>query len=113
VSSINRNEQLLRDYIEQYVAGLERWRATSAGPGSRLTVVGDISGQLLLTGNVRAALEVEHLWNDLTRTLPFLTVCSFGMEMFSDDTDADVLSELCAEHFAVAHTPEGATRSLF
>lgn len=112
-SSINRNERLLRDYIEQYVAELERWRAASAGPGSRLTVVGDISGQLLLTGNVSAALEVEHLWNDLTRTLPFLTVCTYGMEMFPDDTDAHVLSQLCAEHFAVAHTPEGGTRSLF
>jgi CheY-like chemotaxis protein len=111
-SLVIRNEQLIRDYIENYVAELERWRAISAGPGSRLTVVGDISGQVLLTGNVRAALEVEHVWNDLTQALPFLTVCSYAMEMFSDDTDAHVLSQLCAEHFAVAHTPEGGTRSL-
>jgi DNA-binding NarL/FixJ family response regulator len=110
-TSIMRNDHPVAERIEDYVAGLERWRATTAGLGSRLTLVGDIAGQLLLSGNVHAAMEVEHLWNDLTHTLPFLTVCCYPMTSIFN-THADLHPQLCAEHFAVAHSPEDGRRSL-
>jgi hypothetical protein len=61
---------------------------------------------------VHAAMEVEHLWNDLTHTLPFLTVCCYSKTAISTYTRADLLPQLCAQHSAVAHTAEGGTRSL-
>jgi DNA-binding NarL/FixJ family response regulator len=110
-SSVLRNGRLIPGYIESYVAGLERWRVTVAGPGSRLTLVGDIATQLLFDGNSQAALEVEHQWSDATRALPFFTVCCYPMTPLSDDRQVELLPQVCAEHFAVAHTPEGGMSS--
>ena len=75
-----RMDTLSADRIASYVADLDRWRAATAGPQARLTLVGDIATQLVLRGNhVDAAMEVEHQWNDLTQALPFLTVCCYPM----------------------------------
>lgn len=99
------------DRIASYVAGLDRWRVATAGAQSRLTVVGDIATHLALGGNANAAMEIEHLWSEVTRALPFLTVCCYPMTSFADDT-GPVFPHLCAEHFAVTHTPESGISSL-
>ncbi len=81
------------------------------GAESRLTFVGDMSAHLLAEGNSQAAMEVEHIWNDLTRTLRFLTICCYPTSPF-DSVDGRMFPQLCNEHFAVAHAPEGGSRSL-
>jgi CheY-like chemotaxis protein len=106
-SAIIRNDHVVFDFIENYVATLDGWRVAAAGPKSRLTVVGDISTQVLVGGNESAALDIEHLWNELTHARPFLTVCCYPRERISEDAHTDLLPNLCAEHDAVAHTPEG------
>jgi CheY-like chemotaxis protein len=111
-SAVMRNGRLIPGYIESYVAGLDRWRVTAAGSGSRLTLVGDIATQMLFDGNPLAAMEVERQWNNATRTLPFLTVCCYPLTSLSDDTQLELLPQVCAEHFAVAHTPEGGISSM-
>ena len=105
-SSVVSAGHSIRDQIASYVADLDRWRAATAGPQARLTLVGDIATQLVLDGHVDAAMEVEHHWSDLTQALPFLTVCCYPMASFEHDPQ-QMLPHLCAEHFAVAHTPEG------
>ncbi len=110
-SSVLSDGQVVHDRIARYVADLDRWRVATAGAQSRLTVVGDIATHIALGGNADAAMELEHLWSDLTRALPFLTVCCYAMATFEDDPH-QVLPHLCAEHFAVAHTPEGGMPSL-
>jgi hypothetical protein len=86
--------------IEGVVAELESWGATNAeGPGSRVTLVGDIAGQLVMNGNSHGALELDHLWSEMTRTRPFLTVCCYP-------SDVDLFPQLCAEHDAVACAPD-------
>ena len=107
-SSILSNSQPVPDQIADYVADLDRWRAAAAGPQSRLIVVGDVATQLLLDGNVQAAMQVERSWNEFTRSLPFLTVCSYPMTSLHDDTQVEVIPHLCAEHFVVAHAAETA-----
>ena len=99
-----RNGEPDGDRIGEMIDELESWRIASAeGAGSRVTLVGDIACQLLLSGNSHAAIELEHLWNEKTRERPFLSVCCYpcGVEMFP---------QLCAEHDAVAHTPEDPAR---
>ena len=101
-----RSGHLDRGRIEEMIAELETWGVANAErPEPRVTLVGDIAGQLLLNGNSHAAIELEHVWDDLTRARPFLTVCSYP-------SDVDVFPQLCAEHQAVAHTPEDPTRFL-
>ena len=82
----------------------------AAGPHARLTLVGDISNQVLFSGNSEAAMEIEHQWDGLTATLRFLTVCCYPLTAMSD-AHVDALPTLCANHFAVAHTPEGGAPS--
>jgi CheY-like chemotaxis protein len=110
-ASLVKNEQVVPEYLKNYVHTLDQWRIATAGRNARLTLVGDISTHVLFSGNSEAAMEIEHQWNDLTETLPFLTVCCYPLTAMSDDAHVDVLPTLCAEHFAVAHTPEGGTLS--
>jgi DNA-binding NarL/FixJ family response regulator len=106
-ASVVRHGHADADGIGEYVAELDVWRANIAGPQARLTLVGDIATQILLNGHVDAATELEGAWNELTRALPFLTVCCYPMATLLDDGRAGLHPRLCAEHFAVAHTPEG------
>jgi CheY-like chemotaxis protein len=103
--SILWNGRVDADRIAELVIDLDDWRQTVAGPQSRLTLVGDIASQFLGAGNLHAVRDLEHTWDELTSTLPFLTVCCYPMMPFSDDSDGELLPQLCAEHFAVAHTP--------
>ena len=62
------------DSIAEMVAALESARtASAAGPRSHLTIVGEISAVLCRRGKPEAAVELERLWDELTRSLPILT----------------------------------------
>jgi CheY-like chemotaxis protein len=112
LSSIMRNGRPDAERLRHFVAEIERTRVQGPSEAeSRLTVVGDMSAHLLAAGNSQAALEVERLWDSLTRTLPFLTICCYPMSPF-DGLDGRLFPQLCGEHFAVAHAPEGGSRSL-
>ena len=73
------------DRLADIVADLDRLRLSFArGPQSRLTIFGEMAVLLCRDGNVEAAVEVERIWNKLTRSLPFLTVCSYPIECFQE-----------------------------
>jgi DNA-binding NarL/FixJ family response regulator len=82
------------------VDDLERQRL--AGSASHLTIVGAIAPQVCRDGDPETALQVEHAWDDLTRSLPFLTVCFYSMDCFRE-TDPDVFPGICATHSVVCH----------
>jgi hypothetical protein len=65
------------------------------------TIVGDISASLCRNGDFEAALELERIWNDLTRALPFFTVCSYPIDCFKNSEALNLLSKVCAAHSAV------------
>jgi DNA-binding NarL/FixJ family response regulator len=112
-AALVRDGHACRNCIEEALAELDEWRlADAAGPGARVTVVGEISAGMLLNGNSRPAIELEQLWSELTRTRPFQTVCFYPIERFSDQADANLLPHLCAEHDAVTHAPEDPARFL-
>ena len=82
----------------------------SRGADSILTFVGDVSTHLLDI-DPRLALQLEHAWNEATRSLRFLTVCAYSTPRF-ENADARTFPQLCAEHVAVTQLSEGGTRSL-
>jgi MEDS: MEthanogen/methylotroph, DcmR Sensory domain len=113
VSTILRGGRVDAGRVEGWVAELDRFRIAAAdGPHARLTVVGDLSSQILRSGNVAAAVEMERLWDEVTCGRPFLTVCCYSLPQFLDNSGADLLPELYAHHQAIAHSPEGGMRSL-
>ena len=91
------DEQRLAEIIHE----LDRLRlAAPNGPG-RLTIVGDMTVSLCRNGDFEAALEVERIWNELTRALPFFTVCSYPIDCFEHEEGRNHLPNVCAEHSAV------------
>jgi DNA-binding NarL/FixJ family response regulator len=70
----------------------------------RLTVFGEMAGLLCRDGHFAAAVEVERIWNNQTRSLPFLTACGYPIECFVDDTSRKMFPIVCAEHVAISHS---------
>jgi hypothetical protein len=60
-------------------------------------------------GNPEAALQLERVWDDLTRRLPFLTVCFYSTECFGEREDPAFFPDICAPHSAVCHADDGVT----
>jgi CheY-like chemotaxis protein len=111
LAPILRNGQLDIDRLRELIAETDRGRTNgSRGSDSILTFVGDTSTHLLKV-NPQLAVELEQAWNDVTRSLRFLTVCCYPTTRF-DGADAELFPRLCAEHLAVSHLTEGGTGSL-
>jgi hypothetical protein len=68
-----------------------------------MTIFGEMSRLLVRDGHVDAAIRLEQLWSELTRSLPYFTVCSYPTSVFRDAPRADLWAVLCAEHSAVCH----------
>jgi DNA-binding NarL/FixJ family response regulator len=101
-----------KERLAEIIHGLDRLRlAVPNGPRGRLTIFGDMTVSLCRNGNFEAALELERIWNELTRALPFFTVCSYPIECFEHSDARNVLRHVCAEHSAVSHTGNVAQRA--
>ena len=91
--------------IADVVANLDRLRLSFArGSQSRLTVLGEMAALLCRNGNFGAVTEVERIWNNLTRSLPFLTACSYPIECFMGEVSWKMFPNICAEHVAISHS---------
>jgi len=92
------------DSIAEMVAALENARtASAAGPGSHLTIVGEMSAVLCRRGTPEAALELERLWDELTRSLPILTICTYPTGCFDLDGVPGFVSSISAHHSVISH----------
>jgi DNA-binding NarL/FixJ family response regulator len=78
-------------------------RSRLAISASNVTVVGEMSPLLCRDGHPEAALQLERTWDDLTRSLPFLTVCFYALEYFSEGSFPELFPGICAAHSAVCH----------
>jgi DNA-binding NarL/FixJ family response regulator len=98
-----------KERVAELIHSLERVRqAVPSRPPGRLTIVGDMSPSLYRNGDFEAALELERIWNDLTRALPFFTVCIYPIDGVENPEARNLLSRVCAVHTAVT---SGASRS--
>lgn len=102
MSKILRNGRPDAGLVEAFIGGLERSRLSVAG-AERLTVLGDMAFELFRAGNVEGALQQEQIWNDLTRSLPFVTLCSYPADCFHGEEGTKAFPQLCAAHRVVCH----------
>jgi DNA-binding NarL/FixJ family response regulator len=104
---IVRNERLNPDSVVEMVDTLERARVASAGgPARRLTLVGEIAARLCQSGNLDAAIELERLWDELTRPLPILTVCAYPAEWLDESAPSELVSGICAPHAVITNASD-------
>jgi DNA-binding NarL/FixJ family response regulator len=87
--------------VAGFVDDLERARL--AASASSVTIVGEPALLLCRAGDTRAAIQLEHVWHDLIRKRPFLTVCPCPMDCFNERGDSEHFREICASHSAVCH----------
>ncbi len=88
------------------IGGLVR-RATASGRTVR--AYGEMVSLLWEEGNVLAAIELETLWNDLGRELPFTLFCSYPATSVAGSAHTEALHQVCHLHSAVLTPVPGAT----
>ena len=101
LSQVMADGRLDASRVAAVVDGLER-RRLGAGSASGLTIVGEMAALLCRDGKFSAAIQLERLWDDLTRALPFLTVCVYPTECFREG-GPELFLHICSPHSAVCH----------
>jgi hypothetical protein len=71
----------------------------SAGRHRRVAACGECAPTLWARGDVDAAIQLEHLWDEVARSQPMDTQCAYPMTIRQENARA--LRRLCAEHTVV------------
>jgi CheY-like chemotaxis protein len=104
ISQVMRNGLPDRGELANLVDNLERLRlARALGGRNRVTIFGEMTVLLMQAGNFEAAVRLEQLWSELTRTLPYFTICSYPTPILRAEQHPQVWAAVCAEHSAVCH----------
>jgi len=78
--------------------------AASRKPG-QVRVFGEMVAVLWDMGLVDTAVELEALWNEISKQYPFTLLCAYPAGAVSDEADSDSLAQVCSAHSAVVGAP--------
>src|SRR5579859_944504 len=78
--------------------------AQSAASGRRVRVYGEMVALLAASGNHRATIRLEQLWNELQLRRAFSLFCGYPMDRFGGEALAELLGDVCEEHSRVVPT---------
>lgn len=92
--------RIARHRFDKLIGDLVR---EAAGRGGPLRAYGEIVAVLWADGHVRAALELEELWNDLGREVDFSLYCAYPRAWVEAEREA--FHEVCRRHSAVVGPP--------
>ena len=74
---------------------------TARGAQPRVVICGECAPGLLREGNADAAIQLEHLWDDITRGYQADTLCGYLWTAFPQREISPIYSRICAQHSAV------------
>ena len=74
-------------------------------------VFGEMVAVLWDMGLVDAAVELEALWNEISKQYPFTLLCAYPTEAVNDEADSDSLAQVCSAHSAVVGAPPGSVEA--
>ncbi|MEP6774018.1 MAG: PAS domain S-box protein [Chloroflexota bacterium] len=77
---------------------IQRALAACTGEHGRVVAFGEMVALLWGGGTTQAAIQLEHLWNDLGKTHPFDLHCAYPISSFARASDVGVVEEICATH---------------
>jgi anti-sigma regulatory factor (Ser/Thr protein kinase) len=75
-------------------------RSAAAG-GRRVCAYGEMVALLWDDGRVNAAIQLESLWNDLSKRVPFSLFCSYPSVSATGEDQTEALTHVCGMHSAV------------
>jgi hypothetical protein len=78
--------------------------AAGEAPGP-VRIYGEVVALLWAAGQVNAALELEGLWNDLGREIPFSLFCGYPRHLVGSSQHQGAIAEVCRLHTAVVGRP--------
>jgi len=78
-------------------------RAANAAKGKhpRVAICGECAPTLLAEGNTEAAIRLEHLWDEITRSYNADSLCGYLWSAVSGQESSSVFERICAEHSAI------------
>ena len=78
-------------------------RAANAvkGAPARVAACGECASFLWAQGNAEAAIQVEHLWNEIATTYGVDILCGYPQNSFHGEQGSQLFQEICSEHSAV------------
>lgn len=83
----------------------------SNGGKAKVAIFGEMVALLLQRGEVRAALQLEQLWNELAHRHSFELLCGYRISSFDRPSHREFFHRICAEHDLVlpaeGYSPEG------
>ena len=78
--------------------------AAGEAPGP-VRIYGEVVALLWAAGQVNAALELEGLWNELGREIPFSLFCGYPRDLVESSQHQGAVAEVCRLHTAVVGRP--------
>jgi len=73
--------------------------ASKAKP-PRVAVCGECAPTLWAQGKADAAIQLEHLWDEIARTHDLDVLCGYVLTDFQRDREGEICERICAEHSA-------------
>ncbi len=86
------------EFIREVFLPLE---AAAESKPKTVAVCGEVVSLLWAEGKAEAAIELEHLWNEVAERINCRLRCFYPIASFPDPVKNDLFLKLCAEHAAV------------
>ena len=74
----------------------------SSGERPRVAVCGECAPTLWEQGKADAAIEVEHLWDEIAKSCNVDILCGYVLSSFQREQESHIYERICAEHSAVS-----------
>ena len=97
---------MLNDYPDaprcaEMVGNLVTRASRRVGEHARVAICGECAPTLLSEGKVEAAIRLERLWNEVTRSFNADTLCGYIWSAFLRKETISIFKNICAQHSAV------------
>ena len=91
------------------VAGDLVMEAAKAAQGKppRVAVCGECAPSLWAQGKADAAIQVEHLWDEIAKNCKVDILCGYVLNSFQREQEGDIYERICAEHSGVSSQRTG------
>lgn len=73
-------------------------RAAAASSELPVHIFGETAGQLWAEAKPDAAIQLEELWNDFAREIPFSLLCAYPINVLRPEARSDAFLRICQEH---------------